>query len=521
MKPVFTSDEMKRCDTRAIEEFLLPGIALMENASMGAVEILEKEKGAVVNKRFFILCGPGNNGGDGFAIARHLVNRFAEVVVFSLKKDEEIKGDAATNLAILRKMEAAKTKGLSIIHVKNIRTLEEALADPPDVILDALLGTGLNAPVSGIVDEILELLHGIDVPVLAVDIPTGINADNGLAMGNAVMADMTVTMGGLKRGLLFADGKELSGDIHVADIGTPGIIYQHKDFDTHLVESEDIALLLPWRSQTAHKYEVGSVFVIAGSTGLTGAAAMASEATLRAGAGIVKLGIPASLNAIVETKLTEVMTVPLPETINGTHGIAGYEDIMKGFSKANAGIIGPGLGRNGQTLALVRKVITSTPVPMVIDADALYALGGHLDTLKESSHRHILTPHYGEFCRMTGMTVEELMQNPVAIARSFAKEYKVILVLKGAPTITAVPEGSVYINSTGNAGMATAGSGDVLTGLIAGFLVQCPDDWAAVIAAVCIHGAAGDAAADAFGELSLLATDILANIPTALRKYFT
>jgi ADP-dependent NAD(P)H-hydrate dehydratase / NAD(P)H-hydrate epimerase len=521
MKPVFTSDEMKRCDARAIEDFGLPGIALMENASMGSVELLEQEKGAVANKRFFILCGPGNNGGDGFAIARHLINRYAEVLVFTLKPDKDHKGDAAVNLGILRKMFDAGSEDLRILHISAIDEFTDAFDNPPDMIVDALLGTGLNTPVRGLMEEIIEFLPETGIPVFAVDIPSGINADNGSSMGSAVLADMTATMGGLKRGLLLSDGKVHCGDIHVIDIGTPIPVYEDKQFQTHLLEEPDIGLLLPWRSPIAHKYEVGSVFVLAGSTGLSGAAALASEATLRAGAGIVKLGIPASLNAAMESKLTEVMTLALPETSEGSFSTDALERAIEYLNASDIGVIGPGLGRNNETLEFARDLIRKSAVPLVIDADGLYALVDNLDVLPETKHTHILTPHYGEFCRLLGISRKELEMNPIELAREFAHSHKVILVLKGPTTITAVPQGSIYLNSTGNAGMATAGAGDVLTGIIAGFLAQFHDDWAAAITAVCVHGSAGDIASSKYSELSMTATNILDALPKVLKQYYS
>ncbi|MAT40173.1 MAG: bifunctional ADP-dependent NAD(P)H-hydrate dehydratase/NAD(P)H-hydrate epimerase [Ectothiorhodospiraceae bacterium] len=516
MIPVFTSEQMRQCDASAIEHYGIPGIALMENASMGAVEYLGECVPRIMNMHFLILCGAGNNGGDGFGMARHILNRGGHVTVLKTKADEEISGDAALNLSILRKME-----GNTPLRISDATTIDEVrsrLEERPDIVIDALLGTGLDSDVRGITAEIIDAVNTYELPVFAVDIPSGIHADNGRVLGSAMKCLWTATMGGIKRGLLLGEGREYAGDVRTIDIGTPLEAIFNASGNTYLIDESEIYPLLPTRSLTTHKYEAGTVFAIAGSPGLTGAAVMACNAALRSGAGIVKLGAPKGIHDILEIKLTEVMTVPLDETLMHTLSCEAMDEVLEQLEAAKAGILGPGLGRIHETMEFTPRIIPQSPVPLVVDADALFALAENCDCLSNATQPMVLTPHYGEFRRLLGITKEELLEDPVGLAREFAGKHGVTLVLKGAPTLVASSDGDVVINSTGNPGMATAGSGDVLTGMIAGLIAQGVEPEDAAILGVYMHGRAGDLAGKQKGELSLTAGDILDHIPAAFQE---
>lgn len=516
MIPVYTSEEMRGCDAAAIEQYGIPGIVLMENASRGAVDEAEEFFGPLRDAWIIIISGKGNNGGDGFCMARHFVNRGARVEVLTLGPDESSKGDAKTNLDILRRMEKDSER-LHVHLLSSTASLEEMLVKRPAFVVDAMLGTGLSSPVKGEIAEIIEVLNRSGVPVLAVDMPTGINADTGDMLGSAVRAQLTCTMGGLKRGLLLRDGRSCAGDARSIDIGMPQEGYAREATHTFQLERADITGWLPRRSIDVHKYQLGSIFVVAGSVGLTGAAAMASEAALRSGAGIVRLGLPESLNAVMETKLTEVMTMPFKETGEGTLALGGYDDILEQINSSTVGIIGPGLSRQYETQNLARKLIEHALVPLLLDADALFSLIGHLDILHKTEADLILTPHAGEFARLVSQSREEIDAKRIDIAQTFAVEFGVTLVLKGAPTVIADADGRVYVNSTGNPGMATAGAGDVLSGIIAGLAAQGCSPAEAACTGVYLHGLAGDRARDQVGEYGLIATDLIHSFAEILK----
>jgi NAD(P)H-hydrate epimerase len=516
MFPIYTSNEMRLCDAAATERYGIPGIVLMENAARGAVDRAEQLFGDVRGQWIVLLCGKGNNGGDGFAIARHLVNRGAEVDVLTLAPDSASTGDAKTNLAIIRAMEK-ETSRLRIKLLSSSALLSDMLHRRPAWVADAMLGTGLTSPIKGEIAEIIEVMNSSPIPVLAIDIPTGISSDTGEVMGIAVEAEHTVTMSGLKRGLLLWEGREHSGTVHVIDISMPREGFAMEATNTFQIDLNDVRRWLPRRSLDAHKYQLGDVFVLAGSLGLTGAAVMASESALRSGAGIVHLGIPESLNTILEMKLTEVMTIPFKETGEGTFSLHDYDVILDRVNSSTVSIIGPGISRQYETQNLVRRLIEHATKPLVLDADALFALSGHLSILQQTQAEIILTPHVGEFARLVSQTKEEIKTKRIDIAHTFAVEFGVTLVLKGAPTVIATRDGRVYVNPTGNPGMATAGAGDVLSGIIAGFIAQGSAAEEAACIGVYLHGLAGDHAKNNVGEYGLIATDLIHSFAAVLK----
>lgn len=499
---------MRACDRAAIEEYGIPGIVLMENASRGAVDAAEEFFGDMEGAFVVILCGKGNNGGDGFAMARHLVNRRARVLVYTLGPDEASQGDAAANLRIIRRMEK-DTDLLRVQLLSGSAALQDTIDRRPDFVVDAMLGTGISSPIKGEIAEIVEVLNQSDIPVFAVDIPTGINADTGEVLGIALECAATATMGGLKRGLLLREGRVYAGEVFNIDIGNAQAGYTEHATSTFQLTEHAMRKWLPRRRHDVHKYQLGNVFVLAGSTGLTGAAAMASEAALRSGAGIVNLGVPASLNSILEIKLTEVMTIPFGETSVGSFSLQDFDAILKRCDDASISILGPGISRQYETQNLVRRLIERASRPLLLDADALYALREHLPLLQQTQNDIILTPHVGEFARLVVQSKEEIESKRIDIAQTFAVEFGVTLVLKGAPTVVATKDGKTFINSTGNPGMATAGSGDVLSGIIAGLAAQGASMEQAACLGVYLHGLAGDHARDIVGEYGLIATDIM------------
>ena len=509
---------MRSCDEAAVSRYGVPGIVLMENASRGAVDFASEVFGPLRGAWIIVIAGKGNNGGDGFAMARHFVNRGAKVDVLTLGPDDASKGDAHANLLTLRQMEKDGDR-IRVRLLSSVADLDEMLKRRPLFVVDAMLGTGLDSPVRGEIADVIDVLNKSDVRVMAVDIPTGISSETGEQLGSAINAHCTATMGGLKRGLLFRDGRLHTGEGKNIDIGMPRHGFMEKATQTFLLESTDVRQMIPRRRFDVHKYQLGKVFALAGSVGYTGAAALASEAALRSGAGIVKLGIPTRLNAIMETKLTEVMTIPFAETSEGTLGLSDIDKILDHINTSSISIIGPGLSRHYETQNLVRKLLQNATAPLLIDADGLFALAEHLDILQTAKAEVILTPHTGEFARLVQQTVEDVELKRIDIARTFAVEFGVTLVLKGAPTVIADKSGLVYINDTGNPGMATAGSGDVLSGIIAGLAAQGASPEHAACSGVYLHGLSGDHARDHIGEYGLIAGDLLRSFAEILRSY--
>lgn len=507
-----TAAEMRKIDQIAIKTFGIPGTVLMENAGVETARQVVATLGTVENKMICIFAGKGNNGGDGFVVARHLFNQGAKIKVFLLGVKSAISGDAKVNLDIIIRM------GISVIEVSHSRDWEKVkiAATFAECLVDALLGTGFTGEVSGDLAQAVEIINKSDKLKVAVDIPTGIDADTGQIRGSAVRADYTVTLGLPKPGLLIYPGAGCVGKLIMADIGIPVKLLTDNSIKQNIITSGSIKEILAIRQPDAHKGTTGKVTVIAGSQGLTGAAALTSMAASRTGAGLVTLGTAESLNDIMEAKLTEVMTRPLPETVGRTIGRKALPYIEEMALKSDVLAIGPGLGRQDETMALVRETIMKAECPLVIDADALNALVGHTEILNQAKALPILTPHPGEMARLTGLSVKDVSKDCVTTARHAAGLWGAVVVLKGARTIIAYPDGEVYINTNGNPGMATGGTGDVLTGVIAGLIAQGVTTHAAAIAGVHIHGLAGDIAAATRGTIGLVAGDVVEALPAAI-----
>ncbi len=507
---VATAAEMRRIDARAIGEYGLPGVALMENAGGAVARKVMEIVGEPADKKVCIFAGRGNNGGDGFVAARHLAGRGARVKVFLLGA-AAVGGDAGVNLAILLKM------GAEVFEVAGERDCDKAAvaAAVADCLVDALLGTGFRGEADGDLAALINIINAAGKPVVAVDIPTGIDADSGQARGLAVSATHTVTFGLPKPGLLFQPGAAHAGLVTVADIGLPAALLEDAAIRQNAVTAGLVRRLLPLREPWAHKGANGRVALVAGSTGLTGAAALAALAAVRAGAGLVTLGVAAGLSAIMAVKLTEVMTRPLPEGASGVVGLAAVTDVVALAESADVLAVGPGLGRAEDTGAAVREIVRHVRCPLVLDADGLNALAGHGEVLQQAAVPAVLTPHPGELARLTGKAPAAINADRLAAARDAAESLGAVVVLKGPGTVVAFPDGEAFINSTGNAALATGGTGDVLTGVIAALIAQGLTSREAAVAGVFLHGLAGELAARG-GLIGMAAGDLLPALPAAI-----
>lgn len=512
MKAV-TAEQMQHLDQKAIETYGIPGIVLMENAGKGAAEIILETFPDLHQNGVAIVAGKGNNGGDGFVIARHLLNRGIPAKVFLLADPKALRGDAETNHQIFLRM---KGEVIPIPSYKDFQTVKKIL-ERVDLLIDGIFGTGLDAEVRGYYREVIDYLNTLHQPRVAIDIPSGLDANTGKPFGTAIRAALTITFGLPKIGLLIPPGTDYVGDLKVIDISIPKRLIEGEKFQTHLLEEKEVrkGLSTP-RRRDSHKGDYGHLLVLAGSVGKTGAAAMACEAALRMGAGLVTLAIPKSLNAIMEMKLTEVMTEPLPETPHQTLSLRAFPPLLRLCEKKKAVIIGPGMGTFKETQALILKLIGTIDLPVILDADGITALSTQSKTLSSIKGPLILTPHPGEMSRLTGLTSKQILEDRVEISRHFAQSHQAFLVLKGFRTLIATPQGEIFINPTGNPGMASGGTGDVLTGMIGGLISQGFSILSSLQMAVFLHGLAGDRVSSEKGERSIVATDLIEKIPAVL-----
>lgn len=507
---VVTSQQMREIDRKAIEENNLFGLILMENAGLRIFQNLKKIYADLRLKKVIIFAGSGNNGGDGFVVARHLYNYGVKVKVFLLAPFNKIKGEAGENLNIIDKM------GVELIETETTKfeEIQEAVQNY-DLIIDAILGTGLQGRVTGLKAKIIDLVNVAGKEVVAIDVPSGLDADTGKLEGPCIKATHTITLALPKIGLLLFPGASYAGKVTVEDIGIPSCLLKNNKIKTNMVTREIVKSLLPFRATYSHKGSFGKVLILAGSVGMTGAAYLASEAAMRSGAGIVVLGIPRSLNPIMEVKLTEVMTLPLAETEKQSLGEDVEETILKLMKDFSVLGMGPGISLELETQRLVRKIIEKSNIPLVVDADAIYAISKDTNILKKIKVPMVITPHPGEMAKLVNKDTDYILNNQLDITREIAQEFGIVVVLKGARTIIANKEGEAYINVGDNSGMATGGSGDVLTGIICSLIAQGANNFSAAIAGVYIHSLAGDLARDIKGERGMIAGDILSQVPQA------
>jgi hydroxyethylthiazole kinase-like uncharacterized protein yjeF len=508
---IVTAAEMREIDRATSERFRVPSLTLMENAGTAVAEFVVSQYPSA--ERIGVICGKGNNGGDGFVAARKLKAAGREVRVVLLAESSELRGDAAEMFGKLP---------VAPVIVRSSEELKQEQARAvfeSEVVLDAILGTGFKPPVSGLYAEAIRLLNASSAPVIAVDIPSGADADvMGEQTGAVARADGVVTFTAPRPAHVF--GRLTDGPTLIAPIGSPDEAIV-SSLHLNLITARDIARLIGPRPLAANKGSFGHVLVIGGSVGKAGAAAMAGIAALRSGAGLSTVATPKSVLATVAGFHPEVMTEPLEETEAGsfsTRALASgrMDALIKGKTVL---AVGPGISRHPETTELVRSLVVKCKTPLVLDADGLNAFEGRANELNGKGRSLVITPHPGEMARLVGSTVAAVQRDRINVARTFAREHELIVVLKGHRTLIAQPDGTVWVNTTGNPGMATGGTGDILTGMVAGLIAQNPEHIAeAVIAAVHLHGLAGDVARESMGEHSLVATDLIRALPEAFRR---
>lgn len=512
---VVKASQMKAIDEKAINEYGIPSLVLMENAGIRTVEVIEELLGDVQGKTIVVIAGKGNNGGDGLVIARHLLNAGALVYIFVMGKEEELSPDNLTNFNVIKKM---TSNYHYLCEEADLDKLMLALLSA-DLIVDSIYGVGFKGKLNEFDSKVIKMVNWCQAPVVAVDIPSGLEADTGKAHGEVVYAAHTVTYGLPKIGLIIEPGKNYVGTLSVADISIPEPLLNDENLKLNLITRKMISPLIKPRLAESHKGTYGHVLVVGGSIGMTGAVVMSANAALRAGAGLVTAAVPESLLPVVESHLVEVMTLPLAETGQSTIALEAQPALENFLGKVSVCAVGPGMGRYPEALAIIDSIIESSGVPIVIDADGLNALENNMSILKDRQVPIVITPHPGEMARLTGKTISEIQADRLNIAVEFAREWGITVVLKGNNTIIATANGEAYININGNPGMATAGSGDVLCGIIAGLIAQGLNPVEAAYTGVYLHGAAGDKVAEVKGQRGLIAGDLINAIPEILRDF--
>ena len=506
---ILTSEQMRESDTLAIHQYGIPSIVLMENATSGVADVILNHYASA--SRIIILAGRGNNGGDGLAAARHLFNRGLEIHVWLFSSQKSLKGDAAKNLQIVKRM------GIPFKTIRSSRQLSESVDElvASDLVVDALFGTGLTKPMTGLFEDTAGLLNTLRVPVVSVDIPSGLSGSSADLIGPAVRADVTVTFAALKPAHIFPPAADFSGEVVVVDIGIPMEVLEGMS-RLELITHDDMLPFVVERERDSHKGTYGHAVIIAGSRNKPGAAALAAQAAYRVGAGLVTV---AAVDPVIQMTIQawpQVMGFSLKENEGGMIHSSELSRLIEFCSDKSAVLIGPGLGTEESMQDFIRTFVGAVNQPVVTDADALTALGSRLDLINDRAAPTVLTPHPKEMAALTGKTVLDVQESRLALAEHAARTSNAVCVLKGFQTLTSHPEGRTYVNSSGNPGMATGGSGDVLGGMITGFLAQgFPEDVAAW-GGVYLHGRAGDMAAEQLGEISLVAGDLLDFIPEAL-----
>jgi len=517
---VLNSAQMREADRRTIEEIGIPSLVLMENAGRQVVAAMEAMYTDLSDRQVAVLCGRGNNGGDGFVVARTLLQRGVDVSVFLIGNVSEVRGDARINMEILGRL------GLTTVEIADSQAWELHFSEVTDctLIVDAIFGTGLNAPLSGLIESVVADVNASGIAVVAVDLPSGLSADSAEPIGDSIEAGLTVTLAAPKLPLVLPPAETRAGDVVIADIGIPSDILDTVDGPrVELLTRASMRELITPRTPDSHKGDYGRVLIIAGSRGKTGAAHLAAVGALRSGAGLVTVATPSSCQAVVATMGPEYMTEALDE-VAGDPDEPGEDggldpDNVDGVLEIAGDVIalGPGLGRAPSTREFIRTLVDRATMPLVVDADGLNAFSDAPEKLAGREGRDvIITPHPGEMARLVGMSTDEVQASRLEIARNFAVAHHVYVVLKGHRTLIATPDDKIFINPTGNPGMATGGTGDVLTGMIAAWLAQLLDAEAACKLAVYLHGMAGDLAEADEGEVAMTSADVAGHIGDAI-----
>lgn len=488
-----TAAQMRELERIAIEEYGVPSLILMENAASGFMEALTKEYGELFAKKVHVFCGKGNNGGDGFAIARFLQNQGAYVCITLLGAEAALSKDAKTNMEIAKRMQ--------------IPFVPAAHCMEADIVIDAIFGTGFHGETKGAEKEAIMHINSSCAYVASVDIPSGVSADTGQAAEVAVLADLCVTFSAAKLGHLLFPGKSHLKKLVKVDISIPQTVINDLESGYDVID-KSVFYKLPLRKANSHKGSFGKALAYVGAKGMTGAAALSANAILKSGAGMATAAVPEDVFDVVAAKLTAVMTLPLPKESSA-------DVLLEKLKAQDVLLMGCGIGTSENAKETVRRLLKETEKPTVLDADGLNAIADCPHLLKEAKGNLILTPHIVEFSRISGLSVSEIKENPIQAACTFAKEYGVTLVLKDAVSIVATKDGKAYISTSTNSGMATAGSGDVLSGVITGLLAQGADCETAAVCGVYLHLAAGELARATKGEYGMTAEDILENLPYA------
>ena len=508
---ILNSAQMREADRRAIDEIGIASLVLMENAGRQVVAAMEATFPDLASRTIAVLCGRGNNGGDGFVVARTLAQRGADVSVYLVGTTDDVRGDARRNLDVLGRL------GQTVIEIADasVWELHSPAVRGANLLVDALFGTGLRTPLSGLYETIVADINASDLPVVSIDLPSGLSADSVDPIGPCIDATVTVTLATPKLPLVLPPGEAHCGDVVIADIGLPDAAIEGVDGPhLELLTRDPMRALIEPRPADSHKGDYGHVLVVAGAPGTTGAAHLTAMGALRSGAGLVTIATPQPCQPVLAAMAPEYMTLALPAGADGLSH-AGLDSLLAHAADVIA--VGPGLGTAPGTVELVRGLLARAGKPLVIDADGLNAFVAAPERLVGSDDRDvIITPHPGELARLMGITAADVQANRVELAQNFAETHMLYVVLKGHRTLVATPGGKVYVNTTGNPGMATGGMGDLLTGMVAAWLGQLLDAEAACRLAVYLHGMAGDLAEAAEGEVSLTPTDVIAHLGDAV-----
>jgi NAD(P)H-hydrate epimerase len=508
---IVTAEQMRRIEQIAIEDMGIPSILLMENAAIRLAGHCLKALDGIENPRVIIVCGPGNNGGDGMALARLLHNKGVETKVIFAGDMSTVKGDPAAYLGIIRKLGITiETIPLTGNH-PDISTAIKAC----DLTVDALLGTGLARNVEGNYKYLVDTINNYAKHIISADIPSGVHSDTGQIMGCAVKANQTVTFGYPKIGLYAHPGAAYAGKIHIEDISLPPALINKVEANAEILTDSEAGHLLPVRSQRSNKGDFGRILVFAGSNEMPGAAALVCSAPYMVGGGLVCACVLPHVADIVHKWQREVITRIVPE-MNGMYCKKSIEAAAQEIDRAGVIVLGPGIGRSPGVTEFVQELIAMAKVPLVLDADALFAVSEDINILKTLKAPCVITPHPGEMSRLTGQTVSGILDNIIGTAAGFSREFNVVTLLKDAHTIVANTDGKIYINTTGNDALSKAGTGDVLTGMIAGFIAQGSCAYNASILGAYIHGKSGEAAAINKSNYGVTAADLLNNIPAVI-----
>lgn len=511
---ILNSEQMRDIDRKTIEEIGIPGQVLMENAGIQIFRAILSKFPEPQRENIVVVSGKGNNGGDGFVVARHLFNRGCRPCVLLLGKKEELKGDAALNCGIAERI------GVDIVEISSESEwkAQRARVSRATLLVDAIFGTGLSKPAEGLYAKAIEEINKSKAFTISVDIPSGLSSDTHQIIGPCVKADLTVTLAAPKIAHVFPPAEEYIGELIVADISVAPFLFEDQSLTLELVERE---ILLPYfqkRKKDTHKGSYGHLFIISGSLGKTGASIMAAKAALRMGAGLVTVATPETCLPIIARSMVELMTEPLAETEAKTFSHEALGRVLTLLKDKDALLIGPGISTNESTARFVISLLSKIKLPVVIDADGLNILSENLEILHSLPKPAVLTPHPGEFARLVRLSIKEVLEKKLELVPEFSRKYGVYLVLKGYRTLISTPDGKVFINPTGNPGMASAGVGDVLSGMVASMIMQEKKTLDAILAAVYIHGLSGDIGVKRVGEKFLTASNIITNLPKAMKS---